>query len=264
MRHPRAREVRAHPRLGRGGAVRVDVLQDLAQPAGAAGLEPLPREVAFGLQLQFGQAFLVPEPQVLGPFEWWVGAAFRLPGLVDGLVGVPGHVEPVDDPPCMGQMLADALPETRAHVAGGRTHIFGHPVVVHEIPCEPFDRGRILAGGTSVTSCSAGSATAVMWLRPLRLVSSMPMASAPVWSSGFLAPCTGQVTRGSPAWMNALYWKKSGWRHTRSRLSCAGQAPPAARPGATEARAGLEADHDVQLLAAVVGVTEVHGPHLPR
>ena len=147
MRHPRAREVRAHPRLGRGGAVRVDVLQDLAQPAGAAGLEPLPREVAFGLQLQFGQAFLVPEPQVLGPFEWWVGAAFRLPGLVDGLVGVPGHVELVDDPPCMGQMLADALPETRAHVAGGRTHIFGHPVVVHEIPCEPFDRGRILAGG---------------------------------------------------------------------------------------------------------------------
>ena len=50
-------------------AVRVDVLQDLAHPAGAAGLEPLPREVAFGLQLQFGQAFLVPEPQVLGPFE---------------------------------------------------------------------------------------------------------------------------------------------------------------------------------------------------
>ena len=64
----------------------------------------MPREVAFGLQLQFGQSFLVPEPQVFRPFEQRVGAAFRLPDLVDGLVGVPGHVELVDDPPRMGQM----------------------------------------------------------------------------------------------------------------------------------------------------------------
>ncbi len=69
VHRPRAQAVQAHPRLGRGGAVRVDILRDLAHPAGAAGSEPLPREVAFGLQLQFGQAFLVPEPQVLGPFE---------------------------------------------------------------------------------------------------------------------------------------------------------------------------------------------------
>lgn len=39
---------------------------------------------------------------------------------------------------------------------------------------------------------------------------------------------------------------------------------PAACLGTMEAGAGLEADHDVQLLPAAVGVTEVHGPHLPR
>ena len=69
VHHPRAQAMQPHPRLGRGAAVRADVLQDLAHPAGAAGLQPLPRQVALGLHLQFGQAFLVPEPQVLGPFE---------------------------------------------------------------------------------------------------------------------------------------------------------------------------------------------------
>ena len=39
---------------------------------------------------------------------------------------------------------------------------------------------------------------------------------------------------------------------------------PAACPGTMEAGAGLEADHDVQLPPAAVGVTEAHGPHLPR
>ena len=38
-----------------------------------------------------------------------------------------------------------------------------------------------------------------------------------------LTPCTGQVTRGMAAWMNALYWKKFRCRHTRSRLSCTGR-----------------------------------------
>ena len=33
---------------------------------------------------------------------------------------------------------------------------------------------------------------------------------------------SSQSTRGTPAWMNALYWRKSRWRHTRSRASCAG------------------------------------------
>ena len=39
---------------------------------------------------------------------------------------------------------------------------------------------------------------------------------------------------------------------------------PAARLGTMEAGAGLEADHDAQLPPAAVGVTEAHGPHLPR
>ncbi|VWQ38192.1 hypothetical protein BIFLH23_02070 [Bifidobacterium longum subsp. infantis] len=39
-----------------------------------------------------------------------------------------------------------------------------------------------------------------------------------------LTPCSGHVTRGMAAWMNALYRKKSGCRHTRPRLSCTGQA----------------------------------------
>lgn len=33
-------------------------------------------------------------------------------------------------------------------------------------------------------------------------------------------PCAGNATRGTPAWMSALYWKKSRCRHTRSRTSC--------------------------------------------
>ena len=39
-----------------------------------------------------------------------------------------------------------------------------------------------------------------------------------------LAPCTGHVTRGMVAWTNTLYRKKSGCRHTRSLVSCTGQA----------------------------------------
>lgn len=123
VHHPRAQAVRAHPRLGRAGAVHVGILRDLAHPAGAAGLEPLPHQFALGLRLQFGRAFPVPEPQILGPSEQRVGASLRPPDLADGLVGVPGHVELVDDPPRMGQMLADALPETRLmSQAAGRTY----------------------------------------------------------------------------------------------------------------------------------------------
>ena len=67
------------------------------------------------------------------------------------------------------------------------------------------------------------------------------------------------------AWMNALYWKKFRCRHTRSLVSCTGQAPPpAARLGTMEAHAGLEADHDVQSPPAVARVPEIHGPDLPR
>lgn len=47
-----------------------------------------------------------------------------------------------------------------------------------------------LPGATSVASCSTKSATTVMQSWPLRPVSSMPTASAPVWSSSLLASST--------------------------------------------------------------------------
>ena len=56
-------------------------------------------------------------------------------------------MELVDDPPHVGQAFADALPEAQTHVAADEPHILRDPVVVHEIPREPFDRGRVLAGG---------------------------------------------------------------------------------------------------------------------
>lgn len=106
--------------MPRRAAVHADALQDLAHPARAGGLQPLPREAALGLQPQVGEG---------------------------RLVGVPGHVELVDDPPDMGQVLADVLLEPAAHAAGDEPHAPRHPVVVHEVPGEPFDRGRVPARG---------------------------------------------------------------------------------------------------------------------
>ena len=321
VHHPRARAMQAHPCLGRGAAVRADVLRDLAHPAGAAGLQPLPRQVALGLHLQFGQAFPVPEPQALGPFGQRVGAAFRLPGLADGLVGVPGHVEPVDDPPRMGQMPTDALPEAQAHVAGDQTHILRDPVVVHEIPREPFDRGRVPARrhvddivlhetgdhGDAIAAPAAGPVDADdlhthVALQPPRLVDAMgdgppqtgvglvqsPGERADGQVAGHLhgprleqerEPAAGPGPRDGHRPHPVLGARDAGHGgvderlapeevrmppHT-PRLSCTGQASfPAARLGTREAGAGLEDDHDAQLLPAAVGVTEVHGPHLPR
>ena len=45
-----------------------------------------------------------------------------------------------------------------------------------------------------------------------------------------LTPCSGHVTRGTPAWMNALYWKKFRCLHTRPRVSCTGH-PSCRHPG---------------------------------
>ena len=80
-----------------------------------------------------------------GPLEQRVAAGLLFADLVDGLVGVFDHVELVDDSRRVGQPLADALGEPQAHVAGNQTHPVGIAVVVHEIPREPFDRGRVLA-----------------------------------------------------------------------------------------------------------------------
>lgn len=52
--------------------------------------------------------------------------------------------------------------------------------------------------------------------------------------------------------------------HTLPPVMHRAGAFPAARLGTMEAGAGLEADHDAQLPPAAVGVTEAHGPHLPR
>lgn len=168
--------------------------------------------------------------------------------------------------------------KTQAHVAGGRTHILRASVVVHEIPGEPFDRGRVPAGGhvgrvvfhqvgdhgDAVVAFAAGLVDADGFrsrvvLQPPRLVdvagdgppqagvglvdlsgeraggqaraistarasnrSVNPLPGPVHGADTVLTPCTGQVTRGSPAWMNALYWKKSGCRHTRSLVSCTG------------------------------------------
>ena len=55
--------------MPRRAAVHADALQDLAHPARAGGLQPLPREAALGLQPQVGEGRLVPEPQVLRPLQ---------------------------------------------------------------------------------------------------------------------------------------------------------------------------------------------------
>ena len=313
--------MQAHPRLGRGAAVRADVLRDLAHPAGAAGPQPSPRQAAPGLHLQFGQAFPVPEPQVLGPFEQRVGAALRPPGLVDGPIGVPGHMEPVDDPPRMGQMPTDALPEAQAHVTGDQTHIYRDPVVVHETTREPFDRGRVPARrhvddivlhetgdhGDAIAAPAAGPVDADglhthVALQPPRLVDATgdgpsQTGVGPVQSPGERAggqvaghlhrprleqerePAAGPGPRGGHRPHPVLGTRDAGHGGVDERLApeevrMPPHTPPpvmhragvfpAARLGTREAGAGLEDDHDAQLLPAAVGVTEVHGPHLPR
>lgn len=270
--------MQTHPRLGRRAAGLVDVLQGLAHPA-RSGLQPLLHEAAFDLQLQFAQPGFVPEPQVLRPLQKPGGAPLGLADLVDGLVGVPGHMELVDDPPRVGQAFADALPEARTHVAGDEPHVPRHAIVVHEIPGEPFDRGRVPARGhvghvvldqigdhgDVVVALAAGPVDAdglharvvlqlprlvdvvgdeppqagVGLVDPLgeraggqvpghlrgpRLNRSVNPPPGLAHGTGTVpTPRTGQETRGTPAWTNALYWKKSGCRHVRSRVSCTGQ-----------------------------------------
>ena len=144
-RHPRAQTLEGRLGLGSIGAGVVDVLEGLAHLTGASGFQSLPLQAALGFQLQAGQVRFVPQPQVLGPLEQRVAAGLLFADLVDGLVGVSDHVELVDDSRRVGQPLADALGEPQAHVAGNQTHPVGIAVVVHEIPREPFDRGRVLA-----------------------------------------------------------------------------------------------------------------------
>ena len=84
MHHPRAQGPEPGLGLRAAGAVGVDVLQGLAHPAGPGGLEPLFLQAALGLQLEFGQAGLVPGPQVFRAFEQRVVPALGLSDPVDG------------------------------------------------------------------------------------------------------------------------------------------------------------------------------------
>ena len=78
-------------------------------------------------------------------FQQAVLPVLRLVHLVDGFVGVLDDMEPVDDLRGVGQVLADTLGESSAHVARDQPHAVRVAVVVHEIPCEPFDGMRVLA-----------------------------------------------------------------------------------------------------------------------
>ena len=86
----------------------------------------------------------------------------------------------VDDPMRVGQVLADALGKPRAHVTRHQGDPVRVAVMVHEVPRELLDGARALAGDHADHVAPVRSATTVMYLWPLRLVSSMPMASTPV------------------------------------------------------------------------------------
>ena len=144
------------------GAGVVDVLEGLAHPVGARGLEPLPLQAALGLKLEFGQVRLVFEPQVLRPFQQAVLPAPGLPGLVDGLVGVLDHMELVDDLGGVGKPLADALanPRLMSHVTG-RTRL-GSPLWSMKSLANRSMVCASLPGVTLITLRSTKSATTVM------------------------------------------------------------------------------------------------------
>ena len=72
-------------------------------------------------------------------------ASVGLADLVDGLVGVFDDLELVDDSGRVGQVVADALGESQAHVARHRAHAVRVAVVCHEIVRETFRRGRVPA-----------------------------------------------------------------------------------------------------------------------
>lgn len=146
VHHPRAPCPEPGSGLHPARAGGVDVLEGLAHPAGASGLDPLFLQVMPGLQLEPGQALLVAQPRVFRAPEQGVAPGPRLADLVDGLVGVLDHMELVDHLGGVGQVSADALGEPRAHVAGDQCHPVRVTVVVHEIQREPFDGIRVPAG----------------------------------------------------------------------------------------------------------------------
>ena len=122
-------------------AVRADVLGPRASGRRAAGLQPLPRQVA-----TWTFSFL----RVTGAAGW---SGLRLPGLVDGLRWRVGHMEPVDASAAHGADAHGCPLPAQAHVAGDQTHIFRDPVRSMKSRANR-DRGRVLPGVTLMTSCS--------------------------------------------------------------------------------------------------------------
>lgn len=115
--HPRAQCLEPGLRPRAAGAVGVDVLQAFAHSARPGGLRPPLHQIALDLQPRVREVGLVPGPQALRPFRQAVSPALRLAHLVDGLVGVLDHMEPVNDFGGVGEPLADALGKSQAHVA---------------------------------------------------------------------------------------------------------------------------------------------------
>ena len=152
MHHPRAQCLGPGLRLRAVGSVGVDVLQAFAHPARPGGLRPPLRRIAPDLRLRVREVGLVPGPQALRPFQQAVLPGLGLAGLVDGLVGVFDDMEPVDGSGRVGRVAADALGESRAHVARHRAHAVRVAVERHEIPCEPFYgmRGLDLPGAVTL------------------------------------------------------------------------------------------------------------------
>ena len=145
LHHPRAQCLGPGLRLRAVGAVGVDVLQTFAHPALPGGLRPPLRQIALDLQPRVREVGLVPGPQVLRAFERRVLSGLGLADLFDGLIGVFDDMELVDDSGRVGQVVADALGESQAHVARHQAHAVRVAVVRHEIVREPFHRGRFLA-----------------------------------------------------------------------------------------------------------------------
>ena len=145
MHHPRTQCLDTGLRLRAVDAVGVDALQAFAHPARPGSLRPPLRQIALDLQMRVREVGLVPGPQVLRAFERRVLPGLGLADLVDGLVGVFDNMELVDDSGRVGQVVADALGESQAHVARHQAHAVWVAVVRHEIVREPFHRGRVLA-----------------------------------------------------------------------------------------------------------------------
>ena len=143
--------------------------------------------------------------------------------------------------------------------------------MVHEITREPFDRGRVLARRhvddivLHEIGERAGGQAAGHLHRP-RLEQEREPAAGPGPRGGHRPrPMHGARDAGHDGVDERLVPEEVRMPpHTPPPVMHRAGVFPAARLGTMEAGAGLEADHDAQLPPAAAGVTEAHGPTLPR